>query len=160
MSKTANLIGQVAVGAVVGAIAGVAMAGWAMAASLLNGDGFLMPVQLIAATAYGTNALTLTPQVLVVGLVLHMVTSVVLGAMLGPFLGSVRLLWQGQALAVAGGIGVWAVFTFAILPQSNVVMYEATQKTPVNWLIGHVIFGLVLGFAPSISAWFYHKKTV
>lgn len=60
------------------------MAGWAMIASLIKGDGSIKPVQLIAATFFGTKALTLTPLVFISGLMLHMVTSIMLRAVLGP----------------------------------------------------------------------------
>lgn len=151
--KSESLLQQTAAGGGVGALAGVAMAGWAMVTSLVNGDGFLKPVQLIAATFYGENALTLTLPVLVVGLVLHMATSIMLGAVLGPFMSRSKPLWQSQALAVGWGIAAWAAFTFVILPKSNTVMHESTDRTPINWFIGHILFGLVLGFTPILTAW-------
>ncbi len=140
-------------GAGVGALAGMAMAGWAMVASLANGDGFLKPVQLIAATVYGTDALTLTVPVIATGLVLHMLTSMGLGAALGLFLNRSTPIWLSEALSLAWGIIAWALFTFAVLPQTNTVMHEATDKTPINWFIGHVIFGAVLGLTPIVANW-------
>lgn len=135
-------------GAVVGAVAGVAMAGWAMVTSLIGGDGFLTPVQLIAATFFGEDALTLTPLVFVSGLLLHMATSIILGAMLGPVLSRPMPLWTSGLIGVLWGVAAWAAFTFVIMPQGNVVMYLATDKTPVTWFIGHVMFGIVLGMMP------------
>ena len=135
-------------GAFVGAVAGVAMAGWAMVASLIAGNGFLMPVQLIAATFFGEDALTLTPIVFVCGLMLHMATSTALGAMLGPVLGRPMPLWTSGLIGIFWGIAAWAAFTFVIMPQGNVVMRLATDKAPVTWFIGHVIFGGVLGLMP------------
>lgn len=136
-------------GAVVGAAAGVAMAGWAMATSLANGTGFVTPVQLIAATFYGEDALTLTPVVFVSGLLLHMATSTALGAMLGPFISRPMPLWASGSVGVGWGVAAWAAFTFVIMPRGNVVMHLATDKTPVVWFLGHVIFGGVLGLMPA-----------
>lgn len=143
-----SLLFKVANGAVVGAIAGVAMAGWAMVTSLIAGNGFLTPVQLIAATFFGEEALTLTPLVFVSGLLLHMATSMTLGAMLGPVLSRPMPFWASGVIGVLWGVAAWAVFTFVIMPQGNVVMHLATDKTPITWFIGHVIFGGVLGFMP------------
>lgn len=136
-------------GAVVGALAGVAMAGWAMTTSLIAGNGFLKPVQLIAATFFGEEALTLTLVVFVSGLLLHMATSMVLGAMIGPVLSRSMPLWVSGLVGILWGIVAWAAFTFAIMPQGNVVMHKATDQTPVTWFLGHVIFGAVLGLMPA-----------
>jgi hypothetical protein len=135
-------------GAAVGAVAGVAMAGWAMITSQLAGNGFLTPVQLIAATFFGEDALTLTPLVFVSGLLLHMATSMVLGAMLGPIVNRAMPLWAGGLIGLLWGVVAWAVFTFVIMPQGNVVMHLATDKTPVVWFVGHLIYGGVLGLMP------------
>jgi hypothetical protein len=143
-----SLIIRLTNGAFVGAFAGVAMAGWAMVTSLIAGNGFLKPVQLIAATFFGEDALTLTPLVFVAGLLLHMATSMVLGAMLGPVIGQQMPVWASGAIGVLWGIAAWALFTFVIMPQGNVVMHLATDKTPTTWFIGHVIFGGVLGLMP------------
>jgi hypothetical protein len=143
-----TLLFTLANGAVVGAIAGVAMAGWAMVTSLINGNGFITPVQLIAATFFGEKALTLTPLVFVSGLMLHMATSMTLGAILGPVLSRPMPLWASGVIGILWGVAAWALFTFVIMPQGNVVMHLATDKTPIRWFIGHVIFGAVLGFMP------------
>ena len=135
-------------GAAVGAVAGVAMAGWAMVTSLIAGNGFLTPVQLIAATFFGEDALTLTPLVFVAGLMLHMATSMALGAMLGPVLSRPIPFGASVLIGVLWGVAAWAAFTFAIMPRGNVVMHLATDKTPVTWFLGHVIFGGVLGLMP------------
>ena len=146
--NTDSLIVRLINGAAVGAVAGVAMAGWAMVTSLVAGTGFLKPVQLIAATFFGEDALTLTPLVFVSGLMLHMATSMMLGAMLGPVLSRPMSLWTSGLIGILWGVVAWAAFTFVIMPQGNVVMHLATDKTPVTWFIGHVIFGGVLGLMP------------
>lgn len=143
-----SLILRLTNGAVVGAVAGVAMAGWAMVTSLIGGNGFLTPVQLIAATFFGEDALKLTPLVFVTGLLLHMATSMTLGAMIGPALGWPMSAWASGVIGVLWGVVAWAVFTFVIMPQGNVVMRLATDKIPVTWFLGHVIFGGVLGLMP------------
>lgn len=87
-------------GSVIGAAAGGAMAGWVMITSLLNGNGFLTPVQLIAATFFGEGALTLTPLVFISGLLLHMATSMILGAMIGLVLSRTMPLWASMLVGV------------------------------------------------------------
>ncbi len=102
--NTDSLILRLINGSAVGAVAGVAMAGWAMITSLIAGNGFLTPVQLIAATFFGEDALTLTPLVFVSGLQLHMATSMMLGAMLGPVISRSMPLWCGGLLGILWGV--------------------------------------------------------
>lgn len=149
--KSGSIGQQIVIGAVGGSVAGVAMAGWAMATSLVYGNGFMTPVQLIAATVFGESALELTLPVLVTGLGLHMATSAALGAAVGPVLKSTNSLVVNQLIAIAWGIAAWAVFTFAVLPTSNPVMGSAVGQTPITWFVGHVIFGAVLGLTPFVA---------
>src|SRR5918995_7513933 len=89
-----------AAGAIAGIIGGILMAAFAMMYAELMGMGFLAPLLMIGATFYGPEALVGGGGVLLYGLVLHMITSAVWGAIFAA------LLPRGISLAAATGWGV------------------------------------------------------
>ena len=138
-------------GVVAGIIGGMLMAMIMMMATAAGGMGFLAPLRLIAATFYGKNAMT-GDGPLIVGLVIHMMLSMVFGVVIAWIAG--RRLPEGPALmvmvGVAFGVAIWAVMTFGGLPMLNHLMRERVAMMPVAWFIAHVAFGMGLGSAPSL----------
>ena len=86
------------------------MAIWAMMVSLISGMGFWAPVQLIAATWFGPQAMRhMTVRIIVVGLITHMMVGAMLGLVLAGLFaafrirsGPSRLLW-GIGCAIVYG---------------------------------------------------------
>jgi len=134
-------IGQAILGGLVGSIV---MAMWAMMVSLFSGMGFWTPVQLIAATWMGSQAMMhVTTSVILTGLMTHMMMGAMLGIVLaGAFAifriptGPARLLW-GMGYAIV----VWIVNQYAVLPIIDPMM--ASHMPPWAFAIGHVMFGVV-----------------
>lgn len=134
-------LGRAIVGGLIGSIV---MAMWAMMVSLFSGMGFWTPVQLIAATWMGSQAMMhVTVGVILTGLMTHMMMGIMLGIVLaGAFAvfriptGSSRLLW-----GIGYAIVVWIVNQYAVLPIVDPLM--ASHMPPWAFALAHMMFGVV-----------------
>lgn len=135
---------------VVGMVAGMAMAMFAMVVAALAGDGFWAPPRAIAASVFGTGhagAGFVLGSVLA-GVVIHMMMSGGFGIVYALFAGLVtRTLSVGAQLmlGMAWGLILWAVNTALITPRlAGGQLF--TQAMPAwAWLVAHLMFGAALG---------------
>ena len=164
---TRGLARPAIMGAVVGAVAAVAMAMYAMiAAATYQGTGFFTPLYHIASVfiepktmmtsmqhgmADSTFYFVLGPAVL--GAVIHMMVGAMYGAMFGIVLTFVRS--SGPALVAVGavfGAMVFVVSSWVGLPIAAAIFNSGDQITDMAKMVGygtflveHVMFGLALG---------------
>jgi hypothetical protein len=136
---------RIASSAVAGFVAGLVMAAAAMIRSGILGLGFWLPVQNIAAAFLGVDALIGGAGSVVLGLIAHVVMSLLLGGLFGAAISSNASRGVIVGLGFGYGILVWAAMTFLFLPIVDVVMLERVMMGPVWWLLLHLIYGLVLG---------------
>ena len=136
-------------GVVAGIIGGMLMAMIMMMATAAGGMGFLAPLRLIAATFYGKNAMT-GDGPLIVGLMIHMMNSIVLGMIFAWIAGRRLPAVQALMAGVAFSLAIWAVMTFGGLPMLNPIMRERVAMMPVTWFIAHLAFGMGVGSAPRL----------
>jgi hypothetical protein len=173
----------VGLAAVSGAGGGVVMAMWMMIYSAATNNGFWTPLNVcMASFIYRSDAemmmkemmmhpgmmsmnAALIPSHLAVGFVLHMTFSVVVGVSFALILlAAIRVLrlpllvtrlgYTGAA--VIGGLVLYGLMMYVILPGANPLMVDATPRGA--FIIGHVLYGLTFGliaFAllrPSLTA--------
>lgn len=133
-----------ALGAVGGLVAGMVMAMWSMIVMWLTGEGFWVPLNLIAHTFWEgapTDA-TFSAAAMILGAVVHMMMSIILGLAL-----ALLAHWTkpGPGVLLAGGmvfgIVVWLVNQYAVWPAID--MIAAEQFTPWVFAVGHLMYGLV-----------------
>jgi hypothetical protein len=136
---------KIASSAVAGFVAGMVMAASAMIRSGALGLGFWLPVQSIAGAFFGVDALIGGTGSVVLGLIAHVVMSLLLGGVFGALISSDSSRAAIVGLALAYSILVWASMTFLALPLINEVMLERVLLAPVWWFVLHLIYGLVLG---------------
>jgi hypothetical protein len=144
----------VVTGAIVGIIAGMVMAMYAMIASAtFLEQGFFTPLYGIASPLVGSEAMmtsmkqglyfALGPALL--GLVVHMMWSAFYGAIFGVV--ASRLQLAGTAAVVGGmvyGVVMMIVMSFIVLP----IVGAGAMPGMIGWpsfTIEHLMFGLVLG---------------
>jgi len=160
----------VGLAAVSGVAGGVVMAMWMMIYSAAINNGFWTPLNVcMASFIYRSDAETmmkemmmhpgmmsmnaaLIPSHLAVGFLLHMTFSVVVGVSFALILfAAMRVLRLTllatrlgyTAAAVIGGLVLYALMMYAILPQANPLMADATPRS--TFIIGHVLYGLTFG---------------
>jgi hypothetical protein len=117
-------------------------------------DGGQMPVMGMVAMVVGSTSL-------VVGWLYHLFNSAVIGAIFGWLLGS-RIQGYGSGLvwgAVYGGVW-WVLGALILMPillgMPAFAPLQAMPSVAIGSLIGHLIFGLILGAA---FVWLYEKFT-
>jgi uncharacterized membrane protein YagU involved in acid resistance len=136
-------------GAVAGFLAGAIMVVLSPILSVLNGITIWEPPRLIAATVLGSSALDSTGFAVgpvLVGLVLHMITSVVLGFIFGLVLNRVLHLTTDFGLPIYAGLVygmlIFFVAYFVILPLVNP---EFANYSMGPLIAQNVVFGIFLG---------------
>ncbi len=173
----------VGLAAVSGAGGGVVMAMWMMIYSAATNNGFWTPLNVcMASFIYRSDAemmmkemmmhpgmmsmnAALIPSHLAVGFLLHMTFSVVVGVSFALILlAAIRVLrlpllvtrlgYTGAA--VIGGLVLYGLMMYVILPGANPLMVDATPRGA--FIVGHILYGLTFGliaFAllrPSLTA--------
>ncbi len=160
----------VSLAAISGAAGGLVMALWMMIYSAATNDGFWTPLNVcMASFIYRSDAqmmmhemmmhpgmmsmnAALIPSHLAVGFLLHMVFSVVVGIsfalilfvairVLGLPLLATRLGYT--AAAVVGGLVLYGLMMYAILPVANPLMVDVTPRG--TFIVGHILYGLTFG---------------
>ncbi|WP_143526840.1 hypothetical protein [Rubrobacter xylanophilus] len=139
-------------GLVTGIVAGVVFAMFEMVVAAVMGQGFFAPLRMIAAIGLGEGALP--PQASVglativpVGLVIHMVLSMLYGAGFGMVASVVGILkenrWALVGAATLFGLALWIVNFYVIAPFAFPWFGMAN---PLVQFIAHTFFfGTVLG---------------
>jgi hypothetical protein len=153
-----------------GAAGGVVMAMWMMIYSAATNNGFWTPLNVcMASFIYRSDAqmmmhemmmhpgmmsmnAALVPSHLAVGFLLHMTFSIVVGVSFALVLfAAMRVLRLPMlatrlgytAAAVAGGLVLYGLMMYLILPQANPLMVDMTPRGA--FIIGHILYGLTFG---------------
>jgi hypothetical protein len=147
----------VVTGLMVGLIAGVMMAMYAMLASAtFLGQGFFTPLYGIASPLVGQNAMmtsmkaglywTTGPALL--GLMVHMLWAALYGVLFGLLVRAAHLTGVlGLLAGMVYGVLVMLLMSFVVLP----VVGAGSMPQMIGWpsfTIEHLIFGMVLGLWP------------
>lgn len=160
----------VGLAAVSGAAGGVVMAMWMMIYSAATNNGFWTPLNVcMASFIYRSDAqmmmhemmmhpgmvsmnAALIPSHLAVGFLLHMAFSVVVGISFALILfAAIRVLGLPllatrlgyTAAAVVGGLVLYGLMMYVILPVANPLMVEMTPRGA--FIVGHILYGLTFG---------------
>lgn len=139
-------------GALAGMAGGVVMAMWSMLALAGGGDGFWTPVNLIAHLAWDGAPLdgAFSFGALVLGVMIHMATSMMLGVAIAVAIGRFGLdRTSAAALGMTIGLGVWAVNQYGIWQALDSAASD--HFTPWVFALGHLMFGAVTGAVAAIA---------
>jgi len=160
----------VGLAAVSGAAGGVVMAMWMMIYSAATNNGFWTPLNVcMASFIYRSDAqmmmhemmmhpgtmsmnAALIPSHLAVGFLLHMAFSVVVGISFALILfAAIRVLGLPllatrvgyTAAAVVGGLVLYGLMMYVVLPVANPLMVDMTPRGA--FIVGHILYGLTFG---------------
>jgi len=175
ISRSASISwGQVLIGALVGVVAALLMAMFAMvaAAATYQGTGFFTPLYHIASSlidpatmmrsmdaAASGDAFTFSAGPAAVGVMLHLLTGAFWGAIFGLIVSTGRLNgWIGLLGGIVFGLAVMVVMAFVALPVIAEVFGGGDPVSDMPRLAGwgtftieHAIYGAVLGVWPLVK---------
>jgi hypothetical protein len=137
---------RILAGAIGGLIAGVVFGVMMQVMTAPTPDGAKVPMMAMVAQVVGSSSLG-------VGWLYHLFNSAVIGAIFGWLLGSGADDRIGRATLLGGGYGVlWWILGGLILmplalgmPALAPLLMEPMRPVALGSLIGHVIYGVVLG---------------
>jgi uncharacterized membrane protein YagU involved in acid resistance len=131
-------------GAGAGLVAGIVMALVAMMATAIMGKGPFAPPAMIAAIVLGPAAM-MTPSVgvIVIGLVLHMILSMMFGVVF--VLIASRIATSTILLGAAYGIVLWIVNFYGLSFVSSGARAMVANEPIMLAVLTHLVFGIVLG---------------
>lgn len=142
-------------GATAGLIGGALMAGWAVIAALINGQGPFAPFALFGATFVGVEALLGGPGPVALGIALHLCMSVLLGVVFAAIVGRDPARSFAAFAGVLYGVAVLLVMTFLLTPVVDPVLRERIPMMRGAWVIQHVLFGLGVAWVPWLRRRFH-----
>lgn len=136
---------KVGAGIVAGLIAGIVFGIMMQMMTAPTPEGGRMPMMAMVAQVLGSSSL-------VVGWLYHLFNSAVIGAIFGGLLGNrTRDYKSGMGWGVLYGAAWWVLGGLILMPiflgMAAFAPIAMEQMRPVAWgsLIGHLIFGLILG---------------
>ena len=128
-----------------GVIGGVAMLGLLVFGSLLRGDPWWMPSNLLGSTFYGTRALSAGPdRSTLAGSALHVFMTGSIGGAFGLMCGGIRRRPRLVLLGTLAGL-IWQGLANAVLWQSINPLIPLYSPQPAT-LFSHALFGASLGY--------------
>ncbi len=140
---------SIAAGAIAGLVGGILMGLSLMILSGVSGMGFLHPIELAGSTFYGVEAILGGTGPLVAGILVHLGSTSLLGALFGALL-PMNQQRKATSWGVFYGIFCWALVTFMALPLLNSTMQERVEWAPGWWFLSFLLYGSVLGNTPRI----------
>lgn len=143
---------RVTTGVIGGLIAGVMFGVMMQMMTAPTPDGSRMPMMAMVAMVVGSTSM-------IVGWLYHLFNSIVIGALFAwLFGGRVRSVGSGLAWGAAWGVVWWIVGGLVLMPMflsmppfAPLVM-EPMRMVAIGSLVGHVIYGLVLGATYALLA--------
>lgn len=150
-----------------GLVAGLVMAAWQMMYAAAAGDGFFTPINVCMSSfvyrgdaqmmidemmknpSMSMNA-PIDPAHLIVGAILHMMFSIVVGIVFAAILVALvrSIAWLGTYAgyvvgALAGAVLLYLLMMYAVLPVANPLMVDATPRGA--FFVGHLAYGAAFG---------------
>lgn len=142
--------GVYSAGAVAGLIAGVVMALAMMGRSSGMGDGYWTPMNVIAGTWLGVDALVGGAWTTALGVVTHLIAAAFWGAVFSALIRRRETVfgafWEGLLFSV----GVWLIMTYIGLPIFDRTMIPRAALMPGWWFYEHLIYGACLCITPAL----------
>jgi hypothetical protein len=138
---------RIAIGAIAGLTAGVPFGLMMQMMSAPTPDGGQMPMMAMVAMVVGSSSIA-------IGWLYHLFNSAVIGALFAWLFGSrVHSRGSGFGWGAAWGVMWWVAGALVLMPLAlgmpplGPLMMEPMRPVAIGSLVGHVVFGLVLGGA-------------
>jgi hypothetical protein len=153
-----DLANLIEAGAAAGLVGGALMAGCAVIAALIHGQGTFAPFALFGATFLGVEALLGGFAAVALGLALHLCMSVLLGVVFAAIIARESSRSFSAVAGVLYGVAVLLMMTFVVTPVVDPVLRERIPMMRGAWVTQHVLFGLGVAWVPWLRRHFHARS--
>lgn len=154
-----------------GIVSGLVMILVAMVWSSVAGNGFWSPLNLIAATWFGQEALAGGLIIGIAGFITHLAISAIWGAVFSAFIGrGARSFGLSLLVGLITGVVAWMVMTYFVLPWADPIMRAQVTQNPhlsAIWFFYHLVYGASMTLTPLFArvpsydeAWHHRHATL
>jgi len=149
---------RIAAGIVAGALGGILMIGCMMIYASVTDAGATMPLKALGAVVYGVEALVAGPTAMLVGALIQLALSIVIGILFALCMSRETSTVAAMFAGVIVGIAVWAAMDLFVLPQANPTMAARIALMPLGYFVAHVAFGIGLAMSPAFMRMFARER--
>ena len=149
---------RIAAGIVAGALGGILMIGCMMIYASVTDAGATMPLKALGAVVYGVEALVAGPTAMLVGALIQLALSIVIGILFALCMSRETSTVAAMFAGVIVGIAVWAAMDLFVLPQANPTMAARIALMPLGYFVAHVAFGVGLAMSPAFMRMFARER--
>jgi hypothetical protein len=135
-------------GAAAGALGGVAMMAFMMAAAALDGDTALAPLRAVGTTFREAEALDGGAGTIAWGVAVFLLFGAALGVAFAAAVPRSMDLPSGMVLGAGVGLLAMAFLVRLVVPRVAPVLAASMPRHGGAWVIAHAVFGAVAGIAP------------
>jgi hypothetical protein len=135
-------------GAAAGALGGVAMMAFMMAASALDGDSALSPLRAVGTTFRGREALDGGAGTIAWGVAVFVLFGAALGVAFAAAVPRDMRVPSGMVLGAGMGLLAMAFLVRLVIPHVAPALAASMPRHGGAWVIAHAVFGAVTGIAP------------
>ncbi len=149
---------RIAAGIAAGTLAGILMIGCMMIYASVTDAGATMPLKALGALVYGVEALVAGPTAMLVGVLIQLAISIVIGILFALFVSRETSTIATMFAGIIIGIALWAVMDFFVLPRANPTMAARIALMPLGYFLAHVLFGVGLAMSPAFVRMFARER--
>jgi uncharacterized membrane protein YagU involved in acid resistance len=148
--RRASAGARFAAGIVAGIIAGLLVLGFMMTYANVTGAGLTMPLKALGAFVYGVESLVAGPQAMLVGALIEVGFSILLGILFALFISRETSTIAALFAGIAVGIVIWVAMDLLVLPFENPTMAARIALMPLAYFLAHLLYGVGLATTPGL----------
>ena len=149
---------RIAAGIAAGTLGGILMIATMMIYASVTDAGATMPLKALGALVYGVEALIAGPTAMVVGVLIQLALSIVIGILFALVMSRETSTVAALLAGVIVGIALWAAMDLFVLPRANPTMAARIALMPLGYFVAHVLFGLGLATSPAFIRMFARER--
>ena len=147
-----------AAGIAAGIVGGILMMGFMMTYASVTGAGVTMPLKALGAFVYGVESLVAGPKAMLVGALIQLGFSIVLGILFALVVSRSTSTLTGLFAGIAVGIAIWVAMDLFVLPLTNPTMAARIALMPQAYFIAHLLYGVGLAMTPAFIRTFTKER--
>src|SRR6266403_871425 len=149
---------KIAAGIAAGILGGILMIGCMMVYASATDAGATMPIKALGALVYGVEALVAGPTAMLVGVLIQLALSIVIGILFAMFVSRETSTVAAIFAGIIVGVALWAAMDFFLLPRANPTMAARIALMPLGYFVAHVLFGIGLAMSPTFIRIFAKER--